>query len=155
MPIGYVMIRGSASLREQTLKHLNTLVGHERFAEITGGVVEDVVATMGWPDFVVTIFSPNVELMKNAIVAIRSVVQELVGDKQLETSTIVGVSISEIEEKKKRLAKGDIRIKEEYLEQRQRRSDNLPLRKFTDKESEERIGKFLDELKQKGAQPVA
>jgi len=143
MPVGFIMMRGNAALREETLEHLNTLVGLDTFAEKAGGMVEDVVSTMGWPDFVVTVYSPNIELMKNVIVMLRSIIEELVGDKRLETSTIVGVSSLEIEEKKKRLSKGNIVVKNEYLEKRSKGPDNLPVQKFMDKKIKKSIDEFL------------
>jgi len=100
MPVGYVMIKGQAKHLESILKYLESLIGNREFTEKSGGIVKDVVATFGWPDFIVTVYSTNLELIKGAIVLIRDMMESLIENVQIETSTIVGVSSYEVEEKR-------------------------------------------------------
>jgi len=101
MPVGYVMIKGQAKYREDILRYLQSLINNREFTRKSGGIVRDVVATFGWPDFIVAIYSTNIELIKNAIVLIRDMMESLIENVQIETSTIVGVSSYEVEEKRK------------------------------------------------------
>lgn len=96
MPKGFVMIKAQSKHRDDILDYLNALIDNKQFTENSGGIITNVVLTFGWPDFLVTIYSTNVELIKNSIVVLRSIIEDLIEGVQLETSTIVGVSSDEI-----------------------------------------------------------
>jgi hypothetical protein len=90
------MIKAQSKRHDDILDYLHALITNKQFTEKSGGIVTNVVLTFGWPDFLVTIYSTNVELIKNSIIVLRTMLEDLLKDVQIETSTIVGVSSDEI-----------------------------------------------------------
>lgn len=142
MTVGFVMIKGSATSREPILDYLNALIENDDFTKKSGAVIEDVVCTFGWPDFMVTLFSTNVELLKHSIVVIRDLLKDLVPNALVETSTIIGVSSSEIKAISERITEKQLTIMDEY----DRRRKN---KKVTNKVNSKINGKIREWLLKK------
>ncbi|MGA2522515.1 MAG: hypothetical protein ABSF65_00010 [Candidatus Bathyarchaeia archaeon] len=57
--------------------------------------IEKILLSFGYPDFIIIIKGPNLELLKNGLLLIRDYLNKR-GIKEVETSTIVGLTIEEM-----------------------------------------------------------
>jgi len=64
------------------------------FQEEQGFVIEKVMLSFGWPDFILFVHSNNVELIQNCIIALQSKIEEI--DDCISTSTIIGTTHNEL-----------------------------------------------------------
>ncbi|MCV0430703.1 hypothetical protein [Nitrosopumilus sp.] len=103
MTYGLILVKGISNKRDQTLTLLDKLIGDQSYKNQTGTEIEHVFVSFGWPDIVLLIKGENIELIKNSIIRIRDLVGEH-GDN-LETSTIICTTISELKDKEKALSK--------------------------------------------------
>jgi len=107
MTYAITLIKGETAKREQTLSLLMDL--KEQKDLLGNGVyIKEIFISFGWPDFVLLLRGNNVELLKDSIVKIRDLVYNGEPNDNLETSTIICMTLDEIEDAKaiaKRLGK--------------------------------------------------
>lgn len=102
MTYAIALIKGSPHERDTTHALFVDLQKSLKFYKETGVKIKDVFISFGWPDFVLLLEGENVELLKQAIVTIRSKAKKN-GDK-IETSTLICVKQDEIVKKSKKWA---------------------------------------------------
>lgn len=95
------LIKGKIGLRDETLRFLTELQKRGLSNKVT---IQKCYVSFGWPDFILLLNGKNVELIKNAIIEIRDLVNEETGDN-LETSTIICTTQKEIEDEKNKMLK--------------------------------------------------
>jgi hypothetical protein len=95
MIVGNISMRGSADKRKETKEVLTGLVGNKGFFDKMGVVVDEVLSTFGWSDFNVRVYGVNAEAIKISVIVLRDLISSIVGDKFLETSTIIGIPITD------------------------------------------------------------
>jgi len=98
MTYAITLIKGKPKERTNTHKLLRRLKNDADFLKRTGVQIDQVFISFGWPDFVLILKGDNVELLKRAIVILRSEAENK-GD-ELETSTLICTKQEEIDKKK-------------------------------------------------------
>jgi hypothetical protein len=100
MTYALTLVKGISSKREETLNQLNQLKNSPDFKRKTGIDIREVFISFGWPDIILLMKGNNVELLKSAIVELRSYLENNHTDI-IETSTIICTTTEEIIKKKK------------------------------------------------------
>jgi hypothetical protein len=95
MIVGTISMRGTADKRKETKETLKGLVGNKSFFDKTGVVIDEVLSTFGWSDFNVRVYGINAEAIKISVIVLRDLLSSIVGDKFLETSTVIGIPITD------------------------------------------------------------
>ncbi|HYW01830.1 MAG TPA: hypothetical protein VE862_10180 [Candidatus Acidoferrum sp.] len=103
MTYALTLVKGNPKYRESTLTLLNKLNQDPSLANDYETSIERVFISFGWPDFIMLLKGPNVELLKMAVVYIRD--KASANGDNLETSTIICTTTAELSEKKEALKK--------------------------------------------------
>jgi hypothetical protein len=99
-------VKGEPGKREETLSFLQKLSNDDGFRNDQGVKIEEIFISFGWPDFIIMMSGSNVELLKNAIVVLRDLLEKN-GDS-INTSTIICTTQESIEEKRREWAKSSL-----------------------------------------------
>jgi hypothetical protein len=92
-------VKGEPGKREETLSFLQKVSNKRELQRKHGVNIEQIFISFGWPDFIIMMSGKNVELLKNAIVILRDMLEKN-GDS-INTSTIICTTQESIEEKKR------------------------------------------------------
>ena len=143
MIIGNISLRGSADKRKETKDILKGLIGNKQFFDKTGVIIDDVLATFGWSDFNVRVYAVNAEVIKLSVVILRNMLSNVGGDKFLETSTVIGIPITDNCE----ITNGKEDFLHKYKQYMSRNSEGFVVTPSVSKELKEKIGGYIASLK--------
>ncbi|MCW4018467.1 MAG: hypothetical protein NWF00_07305 [Candidatus Bathyarchaeota archaeon] len=97
MTYAIALIKGNPAKREDTHNLFMILRKDRNFVKRSSVEIQQIFVSFGWPDFVLILQAPNVELLKQGVIAIRKEAAEA-GD-ELQTSTLICTTQEEISKK--------------------------------------------------------
>lgn len=106
MTYAIAMIKGKPKERDKTHGLFLSLSKDSAFSTMTSVRIKEVFISFGWPDFVLILEGPNVELLKLAIIKIREAAAKS-GD-EIQTSTLICTTQDEISKKCAMMAQDSI-----------------------------------------------
>jgi len=95
MPYALTLIRVKKETREIAFSCLQNLTMD---SSLKGVKIIQVLLSLGWPDFIIMLKAPDVQLLQQAVLQIRKNLAEK--GTEIDTTTLIALSIEEIEKQK-------------------------------------------------------